>query len=288
MGLFVPQGNDFQWSYSNITATRPNIAGWGLSHTPSITASTFSAYTTLVAAANITHDVYAIYLCFNNNSAPAAIRNTLVNIGVDTAGGTNFVTKIPQLMCGNAAPLNIGAGGVWYYFPLFIPAGSSIGIQAGAVAAIAFNTAVWLYGKPRRPESIRTGSYVTAFGTQTGTAWRGTNITPGTTAVGALTQIGAATTRSHWWWQGGFCLQDTTATASALTLDVAAGSSITLNKFLIEKQVWTVTGAEQISSFPLFPSSYNNVAVGENIYARMQSSAFLDTGNNVAVYGLGG
>lgn len=288
MALFVPQGNDFQWSYSNVAATRPNIAGWGTTHTPSTTASTFSAYATLVSAANITHDVFAIYLCFNNGASSATIRNILVNIGVDTAGGTNFVTKIPQLMCGGASPLGTGAGGIWYYFPLYIPAGSSIGIQAGSTVATAFQTAVWLYGKPRRPEAIRAGSYVTAFGTQTGTAWRGTNITPGTTAEGVLTQIGVATTRNHWWWQSGFCLQDTTATASALTLDVAAGSSTVLNKILIEDQVWSVTAAEQISAFPQFPGSYNNVSTGENIYVRMQSSAALDTGNNVAVYGLGG
>lgn len=288
MALFVPQGNDFQWSYSNITATRPSTAGWGTAHTPSTTSGTFSTYATLVSAANITQDVYAIYLCFNNNATSATIRNTLVNIGVDNAGGTNFDTRIPQLMIGHASPLGVGAGGIWYYFPLYIPAGSSIGIQAGSTVATAFSTAVWLYGKPRRPEAIRAGSYVTAFGTTLLTNWRGTNVTQGTTADGTLTQIGAATTKSHWWWQAGFSVADTTMTAAAITMDIAAGSSTTLNKILIENQIWTTTAAEQISSFPQFPGSYNNVSVGENIYARLQSSAASDTGPNVAVYGLGG
>lgn len=288
MALFVPQGNDFQWSYSNVTATRPATTGWGFSHTPSTASGTFSTYATLVSAANIPHDVYAIYLNFNNNASSATIRNTLVNIGVDNAGGTNFQTVIPELMCGGASPLSIGAGGIWYYFPLYIPAGSSIGIQAGSTVATAFSTAIWLYGKPRRPEAIRAGSYVTAFGTTLGTSWRGTNVTPGTTADGTLTQIGATTTRGHWWWQAGFSTADTTMTAAALALDVLAGSSTTLNKTLIENQIWITTGAEQISSFPQFPGSYNNVAVGENIYARLQSSGNADTGSNIAVYGLGG
>ena len=288
MALFVPQGNDFQWSYSNVSATRPNIAGWGFAHTPSTTASTFSTYATLVSAANVTQDVYAIYLCFNFGASSATIRNTLVNIGVDTAGGTNFDTRIPQLMCGHASPLGVGAGGIWYYFPLFIPAGSSIGIQAGSTVATAFATAVWLYGKPRRPEAIRAGSYVTAFGTNTGTTWRGTNVTQGTTADGTLTQIGVATTKSHWWWQAGYSVVDGTMSAAAIAMDVAAGSSTTLNKILIENQIWNTTAAEQISSFPQFPGSYNNVSVGENIYARLQSSAASDTSPNVAVYGLGG
>lgn len=289
MALFVPQGNQFLWSYSNVTATRPNIAGWGTSVTPSTVASTFSAYTTLVSAANITTDVYAIYLCFNNGASSATIRNILVNIGVDTAGGTNFTTRIPQLMCGGAAPLGTGANGIWYYFPLYIPAGSSIGIQAGATTATAFQTAVWLYGKPRNPDAVRTGSYVTAFGTQTGTAWRGTNITPGTTTDGAITQIGVDTTRSHWWWQAGFCLQDTTASASALTLDVVSISPVFAAGIdLIKDQVWNVTAAEQISAAAYLTDCYKEVPVGDKIFARMQSSAVLDTGNNVAVYGLGG
>jgi hypothetical protein len=288
MALFVPQGNDFQWTYSNISATRPVITGWGLSHTPSTTASTFSTWATLISSANITQDVYAIYLCFNSGSSSATIRNTLVNIGVDTAGGTNFDIKIPNLMAGYAAPLNIGAGGIWYYFPLYIPAGSSVGIQAGSTVATAFFTAAWVFGKPRRPESIRAGSYVTAFGATTGTTWRGTNVTPGTTADGTLTQIGTATTKSHWWWQAGFSVNDSTMTAAALTMDVLAGSSTTLNKTLIQDQIWITTGAEQISSFPQFPGSYNNVSTGENIYARLQSSTTADTGSNVIVYGLGG
>lgn len=287
MALFVPQGNDFQWTYSNISATRPTLAGWGQSHTPSTTSGTFSNYATLVSAANITYDVYAIYLCFNAGATSNTIRNTLVNIGVDNAGGTNFDTRIPNLMCGSAAPINIGTGGIWYYFPLYIPAGSSIGIQAGSTVATAFRTALWLFGKPRRPESVRAGSYVTAFGATLGTSWRGTNVTPGTTADGALTQIGT-TTKSYWWWQAGFAQADASMTASALTLDVAAGSSTTLNKILIQDQLWTVTAAEQIASFPQFPGSYNNVSVGENIYVRMQNSGNNDTGPNVIVYGLGG
>jgi hypothetical protein len=289
MALFVPQGNQFAWSYSNITFTRPNIAGWGTAHTPSTTASTFSTYATLVAAANITTDVYGILLCFNNNATSATIRNTLVNIGVDTAGGTSFVTRIPELMIGNAAPLNIGAGGVWYYFPLFIPSGSSIGIQAGSTVATAFATAVWLYGRPKNPEAIRTGSYVTAFGTQTGTAWRGTNVTPGTTTEGTIAQIGAATTRDHWWWQAGFCLQDGTATASVLTLDVLSLTSVLGASIpLIDDQVWSVTANEQISAPVYLTNCYQEVVSGDRIHARLQGSTTADTGSNVAVYGLGG
>lgn len=287
--LYVPHGHDFQWEYSNVSATRPNAAGWGTSHTPSTTADTFSTYASLVSSGNITQDVYGVMLNFNNGATGNAIRNTLVNIGVDTAGGTSYSTRIPDLMAGSASP-HAGSGmGIWYYFPLYIPSGSSIGIQAGSTQATAFNTAIWLYGLPRRPEAIRTGSYVTAFGITRGTSWRGTGITLGTTAEGAFTQIGATTTLSHWWWQCGFSYADASQTLQVLTTDVAAGSSTTVNKLLLTDQTWVTNAAEQVSNIPWFQTSYNNVAVGENIYARGQTSiATADTTPTIAVYGLGG
>lgn len=284
--LYVPHGNDFQWEYSNVSASRPATA-WGFSHTPSTTADTFSTYATLVSAANVTEDVYGIMLCFNNGATSAIIRNTLVNIGVDTAGGTAFNTRIPDLIAGSASLIPTGAG-IWYYFPLYIPSGSSIGIQAGSTVATAFNTAIWLYGLPRRPEAIRTGAFVTSFGATRGTSWRGTNITLGTTAEGAFTQMGVATTQSHWWWQIGYAQADGTMAAQAIAIDVSAGSSTTVNKLLLTNQLYFVTAAEQIYNVPWYQTSYNNVAVGENIYARGQTSGTADTGPNVIVYGLGG
>lgn len=290
MPLYVPHGNDFQWEYSNVSAARPNTAGWGTSHTPSTTADTFSTYATLVSSGNITQDVYGIMLCFNNGASGNTIRNTLVNIGVDTAGGTSFSTRIPDLVAGSASPLAGSGMGIWYYFPLYIPAGSSIGIQAGSTTATAFNTAIWLYGLPRRPEAIRTGSYVTAFGATRGTTWRGTNITLAVSATeNAYAQIGAATTLPHWWWQVGFTYADASQSLQALTIDVAAGSSTTVNKPLLIDQVWVTNAAEQISNVPWFQAAYNNVADGENIYARgMTSIATADTTPGVVVYGLGG
>lgn len=287
--LYVPHGHDFQWEYSNVSAVRPITTGWGFSHTPSTTSGTFSTYATLVSAANITNDVYGIMLCFNNAATSNAIRNTLVNIGIDTAGGTTFTTRIPDLMVSSASPLGGSGPGVWYYFPLYVPAGSSIGIQAGSTTATAFHTAIWLYGLPRRPEAIRTGAYVTAFGATRTTVWRGTNITLGLAAEGAFTQMGATTTQSHWWWQVGWAQADASQTLQAVTVDVAAGSSTTVNKLLLTDQVWSTNASEQISNIPWFQTSYNNVAVGENIYARGQTSAAAsDTGPNCIVYGLGG
>ncbi|MFN7318727.1 MAG: hypothetical protein ACK5S6_04365 [bacterium] len=282
--LFNPSGPDFQWSYSNVNTTRL-VAGWGTSHTAAV-APNFSTYASLVTAANVTQDVYLVELIFSNVFLAATTRNMLVNIGVDTAGGTSFITKIPNLMCGHAGSMIVG-GGISYVFPLYIPSGSSIGIQASGTSASAFNTAIKLYGQPRRLEAVRAGSYITAFGTTAATA-TGTAITLGTTARGTYTQVGATTTKPYWWWQMGYTFIDTNVTAGSVAFDVAAGSSTTVNKQLMQNVVFFQDATERIWNIPPFAGFYNNVAVGENIYIRGQASGTPETSTSVVAYGLGG
>lgn len=286
MPLFSPYVADFQWQYSNVTATRLQ-APWGFAHTTGVN-PTFSAYTTLVSAANITQDVYGILLIFNNAFNAATTRNVLVNIGVDTAGGTTFVTKIPNLMCGHSGSM-ILTGGIQYYFPLYIPSGSSIGIQATGTAAFSFSTAVTLFGQPRNPDGVRVGSYVTDFGVTLASA-RGTTITPGLAAEGLYAQIGATTTRDFWWWQLGYSFISTNVTAGGVSIDMAAGSSTTVNKLLLDNVLFFYDGTERIwNSLPPGNSGfYNVVGTGENIYMRAQTSGAAPATSNVMAYGLGG
>lgn len=282
--IYSPFGPDFQWQFSNVSTTRL-VAGWGTSHTAGV-APAFSTYSTLVTAANVLSDVYLIELIFSNAFLAATTRNLLVNIGVDNAGGTAFVTKIPNLIAGHAGSMIVG-GGISYVFPLYIPSGSSIGIQASGNTGFAFNTAIKIYGQPRRPDAIRVGSYVTSFGVTAATA-TGTAITLGTTARGTYTQVGVTTTRPHWWWQMGYTFIDTGVTAGSVAFDMAAGSSTTINKQLMQNVLYFQDATERINNQPPFGNFYNNVAVGENVYIRGQGSGTAETSTSVAAYGLGG
>jgi hypothetical protein len=282
--IYSPFGPDFQWQFSNVATTRL-VAGWGTSHTAGV-APAFSTYSTLVTAANVLSDVYLVELIFSNAFLAATTRNLLVNIGIDNAGGTNFVTKIPNLIAGHAGSMIVG-GGISYVFPLYIPSGSSIGIQASGNTGFTFNTAIKIYGQPRRPDAIRVGSYVTSFGVTAATA-TGTAITLGTTARGTYTQVGATTTRPHWWWQMGYTFIDTGVTAGSVAFDMAAGSSTTANKQLMQNVLYFQDATERINNQPPFGNFYNNVAVGENVYIRGQGSGNAETSTSVAAYGLGG
>lgn len=282
MPLYVPGRRDFNFLYSNVSATRL-VAGWGFSHTCG-TAPTFSAYATLVSAANITTDIYWVELIFSNAFNAATTRNLLVNIGIDTAGGTTFTTRIPALMAGHAGSMIIG-GGIVYNFPLYIPSGSSIGIQATGTTAFAFNTAIKLYGRPSVPDSINAGSYVINYGTTAATA-TGTAITNGTTAEGTYTPVGT-TTRSHWWWQMGHTFVDTNVGAAGVSFDLAAGSSPTLNEQILQDQLFWYDGTERIWNTPQL-NCYGNTNTGDIVYIRGQGSAAAETSLSVAAYGLGG
>lgn len=287
--LYVPQGADFQTTISNVTASRPpaTATNFGTAVTVNASTTTYGAWAQLIAGASVTTDCYGILICINNYGASATIRNALFNIGIDYSGGTTYDIRIPQLIGGSSSPYYLGSGGLWYYFPLFIPAGSSIAAQAkGTVATTNAGVACWLFGQPRRPEAVRAGTYVDAYGIDN-TNHRGTTITMGTTAEGAWTSLGT-TTRSYWWQQAAFTQADTTMTAAAVHVDIAAGASTTRNKILIENNLFIVTGAEQISSNPNFMGCYNNIAPGQNIYGRAQSSSAADTSPGVACYMVGG
>lgn len=285
MALFVPQGADFQWQYSLNSATRPTTTGFGTLVTAGATANTMGTWTQVVSGANMLNEGYGISIAFTNNFASATTRNMLVDVGIDTAGGTNYTTKIPFLVAGHANTYALG--GIFYYFPLYIPAGASVAVRAqGTVASSTVSANVTVFGQPRRPDAVRCGSKVFAFGTTSATS-SGTVLTLGTTAEGAWTQVGTAATQSLWWWQLGYTCIDTTMTASAIHFDIGSGTAAA-KKILMENILVTTTATEQVNIMPHIDRAYGNTTAGDLIYVRGQSAATADTSPGVIVYGLGG
>lgn len=282
--LHVPSANDYKWKLSSQQGVRP-AAAYGHTITPGN--NVMGTYVQLISGASLTDDVYFVVVNINSNAVSAAIRDALVDIGVDPAGGTSYTVKIPYLMGSSAAPYNVSHGGQWYGFPLRIQAGSSIAARAQVNNATVgtMRVLVWVYGQPRRPETTRTGTFVRSFGEVTATS-RGTLVTPGTTAEGAWTQLGVATTEPMWWWQLGYGTADTTMTAAVQHADLGAGSAAA-KKVIMEDQQIIITAAEQISNPPFTLGSQEQVATGDIIYGRLQSSAAADTSVSMMAYGLG-
>lgn len=281
--LFVPGGADFKWWVSN-GASRPTT-GYGTAVTPG-TAPTKGAWAQLLSSAQMAHDGWGILICINSFSGSATTRNVLIDIGIDGAGGTNYSVHVPDLLGGHAAAYTVGSGGIWYYFPLHIPAGASVAARATGNVTTAGRVYVTVLGQPRQPEMVRKGSKVFAFGANTSTA-TGTAVTLGTTAEGAWTDVGS-TTMPLWWWQVGYTCIDTTMTVANIHLDVGAGTTTGNAKILVADSPCIVTSSEQISNLPITIGCVAAVDSGQNIYVRGQSSAAADTSPSMMAWGLGG
>jgi hypothetical protein len=132
---------------------------------------------------------------------------------------------------------------------------------------------------------VKAGSYVTAFGVNTGTS-AGTAVTSGTTAEGALTLLGTST-QEYFFWQAGMGCNDTTQAALVYAIDIAAGSSTSDFRLLLENLQVNLTAAEQQISPPLTVGCVANVSSGANIYGRVQCSGTSDSNITIAAYGVG-
>lgn len=283
--LHVPAGantfglNTFSWG-----TTRPAAAN-GVSVTPATT-NAYGTYVQLFSA--LTYPSRGIAININNNSGANASRNSAIRIGIDEAGGTSYTEWIGGLLAGGASPYNIGGAGLWYYFPIYIPAGSSIAVSARGTVATAFNVGAWLQQQPYKPEMSRRGAYVETLGVTLGAASAtGVTVTPGTTAEGAWTLIGT-TTRRCWWWQ--VMLQhatgDTAWGANVLHMDLAVGDATTKD-IIIQDYPVMANANEQASAAMNAAGCEYDVPAGSNIYARLQNSGTNDS-YQVAAYGLGG
>ena len=245
----------------------------------------YGAYATLIAGASLTDDVYEIEICINNVGISAAARDCVVSLGFDPAGGTSFTSQV-DLVAGPAIPHTSGGGGVFYKFPLFIKAGTSIGAAAAVNSATltAINVFCRCKCRPSRPDAIKVGTYIDQFGVVLASS-AGTAITEGSVSDGTFVQLGAALTRPCWYWEFGFGNNTAAMNPAADYIDIAIGSSISVNKIAIANAIVIKNSAEQVAKMP--GGTYARAVSGDLIFGRAQASA-VNTGASLAAYGVGG
>ena len=235
----------------------------------------------------LSYDAYGLLICTHTNSQSLQSRNTIMDIGVDPAGGSSFSVVIPDLICGSAVSnySSIAPGGTWYFFPLFIPAGASIGARAQGSVTTAFRVFTAVQSQPPNPSMIRKGSFVETLGISGIT---GVSVTPGTTGQGSWVSIGT-TSKRLWWWQVGMqnALADTSWGTAAIHLDVAVGDGSNKDK-IIDDLIVTTTTVEQIGNAALTAGVEMDVPGGSTMYARAWTSSSSSDSPEVAVYGCGG
>lgn len=239
---------------------------------------------TLLSGATVANDVFGIGILFAGGSASATVRRYLMDLLIDPAGGTSWSTVISSLAANSPA---LTSGGYRYFFPLWLKAGTSIGMSAQCSAASAtIRCAIQLYGQPRRVESVIVGTRVETFGDVRGTT-SGTTISPGSGVVGAYASLGT-TASDLWWWQtGGLMSNDTTILARGTLIDVAAGDAtnklVCLDNCIQNFQTTEQCGKDSMGGrIPI-----RRITAGQTVYSRASGTTAADTTPTTTAYGLG-
>jgi hypothetical protein len=267
----------FNWWYSLQTApsTTP-----GMSVTPG--SGSKGSYVQLASGANLVNDVYGVLLWIVAGNTTATIRDILLDIGLDPAGGTSYsqVGGINNIFVPQAA--SAVNSGRWFYFPLFIKAGTSVGARGQANGTSTFRVASWFFGRPTKPENIAVGQYSETIGVSGN---GGTPFTCGNSgAWGSWTSLGS-TTRPCWYWQLAWGHNVGTTTSQMYFAELGYGDGTNMVTIIPCMPMFNPGTAEQ-SSNPCLEGIWE-VPAGGTLYVRGSASGTAETTEAVAV-GIGG
>lgn len=289
--LMLNDVNTFNFSVDNFGATYTD-AGIGTNVPGNASANVKGANTALLTG--IAEDCYGIAICFSGGSTSTAIRRQMVDLLIDPGAGvggagSSWSVAIANLYANSPTLLgNSGFVGCWYYFPLFLKAGTAIGAahQDLVAGTLALRVAVRVYGKPTRPDLIKVGTKVQTIGATVGTT-TGVAVTPGTSVQGAYSASLGTTNFDAWWWQLGIGSADAALLAISYIFDVAVDAT---NKRLVAPGIRYGTSSLENagkSAIGICPP-VKRVPAGTDIYVRGACTSAPDTGFTAIVYALGG
>ena len=220
-------------------------------------------------------------------AAPTLGRGTIVL--AHTAFTTSYVAILSDMEIGESPGVS-AAGAREFFFPLRIPAGASVAarIRGANATAGTVRVAARFFGRASNGLALPVGSFSQTLGANT-TYSEGADLTPGNAADGSWVDLGA-TTRDMWWWQLGYCIDNTTITAEYTYLEVAYGDASNKKSIFTVMHCGTTneTCGLAASNHLLWPVAYCQVKAGEHIYVRGRCNNAPDTGYSVTVTGVGG
>lgn len=204
------------WGFgvSNLTGTPPaatvgtNFTA-GASNTDGTSVSVISA---------LSHDLHYLIVGIGGVNVSTGDGQGLLDILIDRAGGTSWSSFIDDLVCGFTPTPAAGTAGIqqWYHFPLFVPAGASLGVRARTAHTANITSGrvvIYGYGEPSRPDMWWCGTGVESLGINEASS-KGTNVTPGNSGTySSWTTIG---TSSYRYGAVQFGVNGSDATASAI------------------------------------------------------------------------
>ncbi len=279
--LWTPAGSgDFGAQVSNIDGIRP-AASNGTFVTADATPNTKGAYVEVLTSANVAFDAFGLYI----TTIDVGSSTTLMDVGVDPSGGSSYSVLIPNLLMGSSQDLT--TGGITFYFPIWVKAGSSIAVRTQSTSGGNANAVIIkAVGKPRDQSLTWVGTYCTDFGTDLANS-TGTLVTSGTVSEGAWTQLAASIAKDHRYWQMGFDTDVVSIADNVYFADIAYGDGS--NKIIIiqDQIFYSVSATNSLATGSRLAGCGRLVKNGNNVYGRLQVSGTPDTNTAMIAYGVG-
>jgi hypothetical protein len=265
MALILPSGPSWGYCSDNLAAT-PSITP-GTAVTSGGSANTDGTAATLLSA--LAHDCEYLSISLLANSGSNTNRSALLDVLVDPAGGTSWSELISDLLCGYSGLVAVGStpfGPSYQYdFPLWIPAGASIGAQVRcATASIAQQVVIRAFGGNQNPGSWACGQKVTTVGTMSAATSQGQAHTSGNTgAFSSWTSLGSTLASECLAWQTSAQGDGTnTMNSAAYTFEFGYGST------RIGPRRLHMTGtSEGVCAWPT-GVAFNKIAAGTQLQVR--------------------
>lgn len=244
----------------------------------------YGSYATVLGTP-LVDPAYAIEIIVREIGVSGQDTSSLTTIGIDRAGGSSYSDFINHLLTGNASGVGGGSLGIKYRFPLFIPAGATLGAK-GSINNATVGTQlvqVRLFCRPTRPDLVRCGQFVRTYGEDTANS-RGTAVTFGNASEGAWTQVGTvADANLIAWAMAATPVGITTASNQRVHCDLGLGDASNKSEFVVGHEV-QLTNVEMVGQVCL--AEYGKCGNGDLVYARGQGTA--QTTWSCAAYAVGG
>ncbi len=234
----------------------------------------------------LAHDVHYLVIALGGINLSVADGQCVADILVDPAGGTSWASLIDDLVCGfTPEPSATVSLGLVYHFPVFIRAGSTVGIRANTSHIVDITTGrcvMWAFGEPSRPEAWWCGQKVETIGITGGS--KGTDVVPGSTgAWGSWTDIGGTTSARFGAVQLGLNGVDAVTTARGYHWQLGRGGVLLPGT----PTLYSSSGAAEVTSrtgfcMPIFA----DIAAGTQLQVRSTANTSAPETQNVAIYGV--
>lgn len=290
MSLLVPKASGALFAVDN-WGTNPSATP-GTSLTPGASGAE-GTYAALIAGGSVTEDIYGLHIRVSDMSSTTGVaNNAFLDIGLDPAGGTSYTdTILANIVIGGAGPIT-AVNGREFFFPIFIPSGSSIAgrVRRVSVTAGTVRVAVKAFGRRTMPEWMPVGSYSETLGVTEDASVDATSFTPGNAANGNWASLGTLS-RPCWWHQLGYQIDNTAVTAEYTYIDLGYGDGTSGNTKTIQRFMHGGNTTEQIGA--VFDNAhpfncYAPLPAGETLWVRGRCNNSPDTGYQAGYVGVGG